>query len=109
VLECRRAHRDGHYAHGTFLVDERALSDKAPRIRSNDSTCSTSLTVKARLPVSEGTGAYAGIHGSIEGTGNVAFVESRYESGSLEGKCEFTKPPAAAYFGNLTGAGSVTF
>jgi hypothetical protein len=95
---------------GTFVLDERALnSNKAvDRPRSNNATCSTWLTGTAKVPVSEGTGAYAGVHGSIDATLKVAFVNARFESGSLKGTCEFGKPSASAYFASVEGEGSVT-
>jgi hypothetical protein len=95
---------------GTFLLDERALTNNPFKIHSNESTCSTSLTTTAKVPVSEGTGTYAGIHGTIDAAGRVAFVQPRFKSGSHNGKCESGKKPSAkAYFADLTGHGLVTF
>ena len=48
----------------------------------NQSTCSGSFTYSAPVPILSGTGAYAGITGSFNLTGQFAFILPKTKSGS---------------------------
>jgi hypothetical protein len=84
-------------AAGQFNKNFKSKVDKA--------TCAVTATSHgANLPLSHGTGAYAGITGSI--SIKAAFAEIAQKSAS--GKCEFNKPPISGS-GVITGSGTVSY
>jgi hypothetical protein len=95
---------------GTFLLDERKLNDVKPSGGFTKSTCSLTYDFKATVPVSLGTGAYAGIHGTLNAVAVTAIVDPRFTSGAHKGTCDdraVPKPPA--YLATMTAQGKVSF
>jgi hypothetical protein len=95
---------------GTFLLDERELNSVKPAGGLNSRTCLLDLTFKATVPVALGTGAYAGISGTLRGTAVDRYRAPRYTSGRRKGHCDpQQKPPPGAYTLTMTGEGVVTY
>ena len=92
---------------GTIIVNLKqfnAMGNSAnPSI--NPSTCSGSFTYSAPVPIVSGTGAYAGITGSFNLTGQFAFILPKTKSGS----CNMSNNanPVSQY-ASVMGSGNVT-
>lgn len=71
----------------------------------NPSTCSGSFTYSAPVPIVSGTGAYAGITGSFNLTGQFAFILPKTKSGS----CNMSNNanPVSQY-ASVSGSGTVS-
>jgi hypothetical protein len=94
--------------HGSFLLDERKLNDVRPTGGSTRATCSSTYTFKAKVPISLGTGAYAGIHGSLNAVAILATVSPRHTSGPDKGQCnDQVEPKPPAFVASVTGQGKV--
>jgi hypothetical protein len=75
------------------------------KIKTDKATCAiTATSHAANLPISHGTGAYAGITGSI--SIQATFAELAQKSPS--GKCELNKTPISAS-DVITGTGTVSY
>jgi hypothetical protein len=90
---------------GSFEANVAALDAKLHPISMNLKTCSVVVNGTAPVPLSHGTGAYRGIHGSIRATVTIALVFKR-----KNGKCA-TGPTAPELAGVtlVTGSGRVSF
>ena len=97
--------------HGTFLMDERALNGNSTQLHTNSSqkTCSISYHGTSGIPVSGGTGRYAGISGTVTGTFYLGVVEPRITSGRFAGICSSKNVTGARHFSVLISSGSVSF
>ncbi len=98
---------------GTITIDLTAISakvNKGPGAIFDAATCTYSLSETAPAPIVSGTGAYAGIQGTIRLTETFGFIGSRYKSGPKKGKCnQSNNAPAVAQMGFVYGSGSVSF
>jgi hypothetical protein len=97
---------------GTFLVNLstlNALSNKAqPTVYA--SSCSAMFTVKGPVGLSDGTGAYKGISGTLTITETFAFILPRFTSGAHLGQCNMGEnAQPSAQDGVVTGSGTVGF
>jgi hypothetical protein len=110
--------KNGYYVHihlqrGTFVVNAVAFNKKAsstpPTV--DKSTCSFWETLKGRVTVSDGTGAYAGIQGKVYITTSFAAVYPRHANGPNKGHCKAGAhvKPLKTFDGQIIGAGPVTF
>jgi hypothetical protein len=70
----------------------------------NKDTCSVLVGGSAPVQIVEGTGAYAGIHGSLHATGQAAVVAPHAKNGS----CSHTGQGAVIY-GSVVISGNVTY
>lgn len=97
---------------GTFKVDSTGLNSKANKAQPvfNASTCSGWLSVTGPVTVSDGTGLYKGISGSLSITETYAFVLPRNASGAGKGQCNTSNnvQPANSW-GSIVGTGTVHF
>ena len=95
---------------GTILVNISTFQSKLTGAFSspsgfNSTTCSQSIDVSGAVSVVSGTGAYAGITGSLVMTGQFAGITRRTKSGACTTK---TTTPAAATYSSIIGSGTVT-
>jgi len=90
---------------GTFEANVSGLYAKVAPISSNPVTCSLVIKGTAPVPLSHGTGAYKGIHGSVTVTLLDALI-----FGKKNGKCNegMTVTPLDSV-GEITGSGHVSF
>jgi hypothetical protein len=97
---------------GTFEVNSVALDAKANNAQPTDNptTCSAYLTVAAPVTLSQGTGAYKGISGTIIITETFAFLGPRVMTGARKGQCNNgNNVQPLSQYGQLTGVGAVSF
>jgi len=97
---------------GTFKVNSTVLNAKANSAQPNfnASTCSAWLSVSGPVTLSDGTGLYIGISGSVNITETYAFILPRYSSGAHEGQCnESNSAQPAGSWSSITGYGTVHF
>jgi hypothetical protein len=98
---------------GTFKVNKTALdkaSNNAPPSVMSASTCSFGGSATGPITLSNGTGAYTGISGTIKMTltfgGDLPF----YTSGKNKGKCNMSdSAEPVAQFGSAIGRGTIRF
>lgn len=94
---------------GTILVDRRKLNKALHHVSSpttfNSTTCSGSFTASAPLALVSGTGAYAGISGTVKVKALFALVLPL-----TNGKCNpNTNANPVAQFATISGNGTVSF
>jgi hypothetical protein len=65
------------------------------------------FTASASMPLGSGTGAYAGIGGSLNVHVTFAFVGRRFKSGTHKGQCNGNANPLAQ-MGTISGGGTVS-
>ena len=98
---------------GKFLINATELNKKtntAPPTVFSKTTCSYGYAGTGPVTLSKGTGAYAGIHGTITITVNFGAIGPRYETGPKKGKCNLTnKAQPIAVSGYILGQGTVKF
>lgn len=99
--------------HGGFVVNMTTLNkltDNAPPLMSNATNCSVVFGGSGPVTLSGGTGAYAGITGTIQITQKFAGIGPRYTSGPKKGQCNMTSnAQPTAFYGSITGIGKVSF
>jgi hypothetical protein len=97
---------------GSFLVNATKANAKFnhPKATVNTATCSVSATATGPVTLSNGTGLYAGISGTLQITVKFAFIGPRLSSGPHKGQCnESNNAPALAQYQSITGSGRVSF
>jgi hypothetical protein len=98
---------------GTFEVNSTVLNKKtnnAPPTVMNTSTCSFAFTGSGPVTLFNGTGAYAGISGTIRITQTFAGIGPLYAKGSKKGECNLSNnSQPVAFWGSITGVGAVKF
>jgi uncharacterized membrane protein len=93
---------------GTFEINSVAFNKAANNAQPtfNSSNCSQFVSASGSVTVFDGTGAYAGIKGTLSVVATFAGVSSKLTSG----KCnESQSAQPVAEYGTITGSGSVTF
>jgi hypothetical protein len=97
--------------HGAFKVNavsfNQALNKVAPS--SDKATCTFWGGGSGNVTLFDGTGAYAGITGTVKMTTSFAAILPRYTSGAKKGQCNGNGAPSAQFDGALTGVGKVSF
>ena len=77
---------------------------------SNATTCSVVFGGAGPITLFDGTGAYAGITGTLHMTERFAGIGARYTSGAKKGQCNMSNNAApVAFYGSITGTGKVSF
>jgi hypothetical protein len=98
---------------GGFRVNATVFNRRADHLQPkvNKSTCSFWATAAGPVTLSRGTGAYAGISGTIDIRTSFAGVGPRFHSGPHKGMCNLGEnaAPLAQFEGPITGSGRVTF
>jgi hypothetical protein len=99
--------------HGGFEVNSvelNKITNAAPPIMANNTTCSVEFGASGPVTLFNGTGMYAGISGNLQITQRFAAVGSRYTSGPKKGQCNMSNnSQPIAFWGSITGAGKVSF
>lgn len=97
---------------GGFWLNATALNKKLDHAKptTNKATCSFFFTGSAPTTPYDGTGAYAGIGGSVKVTIAFAAIAPRFKSGTHKGQCNFAQNvnPLSS-FQSIGGSGHVTF
>ncbi len=97
---------------GTFEVDAVPLNQRLDKLQPviDKTTCSAWGSGSGNITLFNGTGAYAGIRGTIRMTTSFAAVLPRYKSGPKKGQCNVGENavPVAQFSGPITGAGSIS-
>jgi hypothetical protein len=98
---------DLHLQQGTIRVNAVAFNNKAhhepPSL--NKATCSVWATERGPVTLFGGTGAYAGISGTVHIATSFAEIGRR----SSSGRCQLSGAPAAGFRGPITGSGHVSY
>jgi hypothetical protein len=108
---------NGNYAKvtlqkGTFLVNLTSLNALSNKVQPTfyAGSCSADFSVKGPIGLSEGTGAYQGISGTLTILETFAFILPRYASGAHAGQCNTSNnAQPVAQHGDITGSGTVGF
>jgi hypothetical protein len=110
---------DGNYvkmklAHGTFMLDVTKLNANGNNNNTpglfNKTTCSFAFEVKGPATLSQGTGRYEGISGTLTITVHFAGNSTFYTSGKHKGQCNLSNNAhLVAHYGAIIGSGTVTF
>jgi hypothetical protein len=99
--------------HGGFEVNSVELNkvtNAAPPMMANTTTCSVEFGGSGPVTLFNGTGMYAGITGTLHITERFAGVGPRYTSGPKKGQCNMSNnSQPLAFWGSITGAGKVSF
>jgi hypothetical protein len=99
--------------HGGFEVNasafNKSFSDQQPT--ENKSTCSAWQTVSGPVTLYNGTGAYAGIKGTVRIGTSFAILLPRYKSGAKQGQCNVSNNanPVAEFDGDIIGSGQISY
>jgi hypothetical protein len=98
-------------ADGTFEVNAVAFNRKLDKLQPtvNAANCSAWATGSANITLFGGTGAYAGISGTIRMTTSFAAILPRYATGAKKGQCNGNGAPVAQFQDDLEGSGNVSF
>ncbi len=98
---------------GTFKVNLNAISkavNKAKPLIYNTTTCSYVFSATAPAAISNGTGAYKGISGTLMITETFAGYGPFYTTGAHKGKCNTSSNAnPTAEWGSVTGVGSIKY
>ena len=98
---------------GTFEVNSVVLNKKtnnAPPTVENKTTCSYGFGGSGPVTVFNGTGAYAGISGTLRITQTFAAVGPLYMTGAKKGECNQSgNAQPVSFWGAITGKGTVRF
>lgn len=97
---------------GTFEVNltkiEKKVNSAKPSF--NRSTCSVEISATAPAKISNGTGLYKGVSGSVRLTEAFAFIGPRYTKGPKKGQCNMSnKAKPVDVMGTVYGKGTVRF
>ena len=97
---------------GTFEVNKGSFGKAGHHVQPvfNMTTCSGQATWSGNITLFNGTGAYAGIRGTIRLTDSFAGIAPRYKSGPKKGQCNMNANPApgAQFQAPIVGSGSVS-
>ena len=98
---------------GGFEVNSTTLNKKAsstPPTFNSTTNCSYSFNVSGPISLSNGTGAYKGISGTLSMTESFSAILPRYTSGKHKGQCnEGNSVTPVASGGIISGSGKVSF
>jgi len=115
VDQSGKANQNGNFAsltfkHGTFRADMTALNAAWNNFKAvwNMTTCSISASVTASVTLSNGTGRYKAISGSISVTGIEAVIQPTYKSGANKGKCNLSSQKNTRYMA-YSGTGTISY
>jgi hypothetical protein len=102
-----------HLQNGTFQVNAVQFNKKLNALRPHvdTATCSAWASGSGPVTLSQGTGAYAGISGTIHISTSFALLFPKETSGAKKGTCNQSNKarPTATFNGQITGSGQVSF
>jgi hypothetical protein len=97
---------------GGFEINSTTLNAKANKAQPtfDTATCSAALYVAGPLTLSNGTGLYSGIAGTLTVSETAAFILPRYTGGKNKGECNTSNSaqPVKQY-ASIIGTGTVSF
>lgn len=95
---------------GGFEVNAVALNHQLAKLapKMDSATCSVWASGSGNVTLGDGTGAYAGISGTVKMSTNFAAVFPRFTSGAKKGRCDLKGAPTASFQGALIGSGQIT-
>jgi hypothetical protein len=95
---------------GTFEVNvtafQHALNKLQPKMDS--ATCSLWGTGSGNGTLADGTGAYAGVSGTVRLTTTFAATVPRFTSGAKKGQCDVNAMPSGQFQSSIEGSGHIT-
>lgn len=98
--------------HGSFKVNDVAFTKKAAQFTptTNATTCTAWGTIRARVSLFDGSGAYRDISGTVDVADSFGELLPRYASGPRKGRCNFSPnaAPLDMFNGPITGSGDIT-
>ncbi len=108
---------NGNYAKvtlqkGAFEVNLTSLNALSNKVQPTfyAGSCSAVFSIKGPIGLSDGTGAYQGISGTLTITETFAFILPRFASGAHAGQCNASNSAQpVAQHGDITGSGTVGF
>ena len=104
----RIALKQGGFEVNSVILNK--ITNAAPPLMSNATTCSVVFGGVGPITLFNGTGAYAGITGTLHMTERFAGIGARYTSGAKKGQCNMNNNvPPVAFYGSITGTGKVSF
>jgi hypothetical protein len=99
--------------HGGFEVNSvqlNKITNAAPPIMQNATSCSVEFGGTGPVTLFNGTGMYTGITGTLSITEKFAGVGPRFTSGPKTGQCNMgNNAQPIAFWGSITGSGKVSF
>jgi hypothetical protein len=100
--------RNGGFKVNAVAFDAKA-SRQAPTL--DRATCSAWTAIHGTITVFNGTGAYAGISGTLTIQTSYAMIGPLHKTGPHKGTCNLSNnaAPVAQFSGSITGSGKVTF
>jgi hypothetical protein len=97
--------REGTFTLNATALDAR-LNEAQPAL--DQATCSGWLVQSGPVWLTNGTGRYVGISGTLQMTVTLAFIAPRYTSGKDNGQCDNNTQPLSRYE-SVTGSGTVKY
>jgi len=98
---------------GGFEVNSTTLNKKAsstPPTFNSSTNCSYTFTISGPITLSDGSGAYKGISGTLTITESFSAILPRFTSGKHKGQCnESNNATPIASGGDISGSGKVSF
>lgn len=98
---------------GGFEVNAVAFNTQLQKMQPsvNAATCTAWGSGTGPVTLFDGTGAYAGISGTVTISTSFAEIGPRFASGPKKGQCNMSNSaqPVAQFSGNITGSGTVSF
>ena len=98
---------------GGFEVNAVAFNTGLEKLQPslNAATCTVWATGSGPVTLSDGTGTYAGISGTITMATSFAEIGPRFATGPKKGQCNMSNnaQPVAQFMGDITGSGAVSF
>jgi hypothetical protein len=98
---------------GGFEVNAVAFNTQLEKLQPslNAATCSAWGTGTGPVTLLNGTGAYAGISGTLTMATSFAEIGPRYATGPKKGQCNMSNnaQPVSEFMGDITGSGTVSF
>jgi hypothetical protein len=106
------AYVDIKLQNGSFHVNAKAFNKRTNALQPtvNTHTCSAWAHFSGPVTVYGGSGAYAGIGGTVRIASSFAAIFPRYAHGARKGQCKLgnSVQPLRAFSGNITGVGTLT-
>lgn len=118
VTKSGKVDKNGAYVHvklqnGSFYVNAKKFNNEASATKPHNdlTTCSSWATLTGPVTLYDGSGAYANISGKLHISTSFAAVFPRYTHGSKKGQCKTGNhlAPVAAFSGQITGSGHVSY
>jgi hypothetical protein len=98
---------------GGFEVNAVAFNTRLQKLQPslNAATCTAWATGSGPVTLFDGTGAYAGIGGTVTMTTSFAEIGPRFATGPKKAQCNMSNnaQPVSEFMGDITGSGTISF